>query len=606
MTGNYFQLRRIVDNYIIGDGGAAIVVNALTASAGWLFAATADGIKKADANSSFLTDFSTWQRVQNGQGFKQIVASGNVLYACDIDNQIYRCEGDMFSNIVLPFDISVNRLKFCDGLLLIAADEALLAYNPMTNTVAQTITMLNNTAINVRDVWRTGGVYWIADNRQGLCRWTSANDISFYVLNGPSSNHADVFRYKADRLLVVSGGRDDNGNPLHRRGELHIFAANSWKNIVPDGLYDFTDVDIAVDSPDTYYVSSWGGGVYVFQDGTLTKNYNAQNSSLLAGNDGVLCGGLLMDAENHLWVSNAYRAALLADGQWKTSAWNTSSYMGRLVEDMHRQIWTTRFNNGLWVFDKASVEADETDKVIGFSPYNYVGTMPAYGTSRIACTPDDMVWVGTNMGPVYYNNAARIMDGSFTGGYHPNRAGSDEPTLMYALLGSENTLSVAIDGAYRKWFGTEKGGVFLIDEDNTGEVRHFTSENSPLFSDRIHDIAINDRTGEVFFATDCGILSYRSDAVSSGNDFGNVYVFPNPVRPDYQGEITITGLIKDADVKITDVAGNLVYHTRTLGGQAVWNGCTRKGRRVATGVYLVFCTNDDGSKTHITKLLFIR
>jgi hypothetical protein len=599
------QSRRIADTYIIGDGGATVAVNAVAISGEVIYAATANGVKKADKNSNRLTDFSLWERIKSGQGFKHLAASSNILYACDMDNQISKYEGRVFTNISLPFAASVNRLKFCDGVLLLATDQALLTYSPLTNTFEYTITTLNNRTINAHDAWRTDGVYWIADYRQGLCRWASANDISFYVLNGPSSNYANAFRYKADKLLAVSGGRSDAGNPLHRQGELHVFAANQWNSIAPDGLYDFTDADMAADKPETYYVASWGGGVYVFQNGALAEHYNAQNSSLIAGSDGVLCGGLLMDADNKLWVSNGRQAVWQAGGQWNISAWNAGAVMGRFVEDENRQIWTTRLNNGLWVFDKASAEAGQTDKALGFTPYNYTGSVPAYNTHQIACTPDGVVWVATHLGPVYYNNAARVMEGNPVG-FHPNRAGSDEPSLMYALLGSENTLSVAVDGAYRKWFGTEHGGVFLIDEDNTGEVRHFTAANSPLFSDRIHDIAINDRTGEVFFATDYGIQSYRSDAVSSGDDFGKVYVFPNPVRPDYQGEITITGLIKDADVKITDVAGNLVHHTRTLGGQAVWNGCNSKGRRVATGVYLVFCTNDDGSKTHVTKLLFIR
>jgi len=185
------------------------------------------------------------------------------------------------------------------------------------------------------------------------------------------------------------------------------------------------------------------------------------------------------------------------------------------------------------------------------------------------------------------------------------RVGSRETGHWFPLLGSENVLSVAVDGANRKWFGTLTSGVFLIDEEN-GQSRHFTVDNSPLLTNRVHDIVINNRTGEVFFATSYGIVSYRGDAVSAGEDFGNVYAFPNPVRPDYDGLITITGLIKDADVRITDIAGNLVYHTRTLGGQAVWNGRNRQGNRVASGVYLAFCTNDDGSKTHVTKILIVR
>ena len=213
--------------------------------------------------------------------------------------------------------------------------------------------------------------------------------------------------------------------------------------------------------------------------------------------------------------------------------------------------------------------------------------------------------MATSQGPFYYPRPSAILKGEGTGGIHPPRPSGTYEDRPFPLLGSENILSVAIDGADRKWFGTETAGVFLINDDNAGEARHFTAENSPLFSNRIYDIAINDKTGEVFFATEYGIVSYRSDAVSSGEDFGHVYAFPNPVRPEYQGEITITGLIRDADVKITDVAGNLVYQTRTLGGQAVWNGCNRQGRRVATGTYLVFCTNDDGSKTHITKILFV-
>jgi hypothetical protein len=602
------EARRTVDYYIIGDNGAPASVNALTLLSGWLYAATDEGIKRADAQRPTLTDYASWERMTNvsefQSAFKDIVSYGNTLYMCSTNDRVYRYEEGTLSEITAPSG-SVRKMRINSETLLIASSQGVLAYHHSRKIITGVITTLNGSAIDARDAWPDNDGYWIADHRQGLYRWLSANEAFSVLLNGPSSNSAVALRFKAGKLLAVTGGSDNNGQPLLRKGELHIFSGNRWDNLQPEGLYDFTDADTDAEKPDRYYVSSWGGGVYVFDNGTLTAHYNSQNSPLETSADGVICGGIRLDDEKKLWVSNGYRVAVL-DGEWKLSAWKTDSHIGRFVEDTHRHIWTTQQGNGVRVFDKAATAAGQTDKTIGFTPYNYTGTTPAYATSQIACTPDGIVWVGTNLGPVYYNNAADILTGEFTRGYHPNRAGSEEPDFMYALLGSENTLSIAVDGAYRKWFGTENGGVFLIDEDNAGEVRHFTTDNSPLLSDRIRDIAINDLTGEVFFATDYGIQSYRSDAVAAGEDFGRVYVFPNPVRPDYHGEITITGLIKDADVKITDVAGNLVHQTYSIGGQAVWNGCDRRGRRVATGVYLVFCTNEDGSKTKVTKLLFIR
>jgi hypothetical protein len=604
--------RKVTDTYVIGDGGVPEAVNALAVSNGFFYAATAAGVKKADRQNPFLTDFAVWEKEGNipdaNSEWTQAVSSGNHLYLSNANNKIYRCEGNMVENVILPFDMErIYRMKISHDALLIMTSAGIAVCDLSSGMFRNMIGTLNNGKMEAHDAELSStGAYWIADNRQGLVQWVSANEIHVCRMNGPSSNAVAAFRYKADRLLAVSGGRDGNGLPLNRTGEVHTFYGNQWSSIRREDLYDFTDVDMAADQPGKYYVSSWGGGVYVFEDGALTERYTPENSVLTGGESAVYCGGVLVDGDRRLWVSNARHAALLANGQWKRSGWQAAAGMGRFVEDASHQVWTTLLNNGLWVFDMTSFVREETGRAIAFAPTNYTGSAKVYATNGIAAAPDGIVWVATAQGPVYYGNASSILDGGNTGGYHPNRTGTDEPSHIYALLGSENILSVAVDGAYRKWFGTENGGVFLIDEDNTSEVRRFTADNSPLFSDRIHDIAVNDKTGEVFFATEYGIVSYRSDAVSAGDDFGKVYVFPNPVRPDYHGEITVTGLIRDADVKITDIAGNLVHHTRTIGGQAVWDGCNLKGRRVASGVYLVFCSNDDGSKTHVTKLLFIR
>jgi hypothetical protein len=165
--------------------------------------------------------------------------------------------------------------------------------------------------------------------------------------------------------------------------------------------------------------------------------------------------------------------------------------------------------------------------------------------------------------------------------------------------------AIEVDGSNKKWLGT-RNGVWYVSEDGTNIIYNFTTENSPLPADHIRDIAVDDLTGEVFFATDNGIVSFRNTATEGNDKHENVYAFPNPVRENYDGPIAIRGLVSEANVKITDAAGNLVYETFAEGGQATWDGRTLSGDKVRSGVYLIFSTNEDGTETNITKLLIIR
>ena len=173
------------------------------------------------------------------------------------------------------------------------------------------------------------------------------------------------------------------------------------------------------------------------------------------------------------------------------------------------------------------------------------------------------------------------------------------------LLLTEIIQAINFDGANRKWIATQNSGVFLMSADGTDEVSHFTQTNSSLFSNNVKDIAINQKTGEVYFATDKGIISYRGTATEGNDNFTDVYAFPNPVTPSWSGVIAIKGLVNNTTIKITDINGVLVYETESLGGQAIWDGKNYKGERVSTGVYMVFCTSEDGSKKLATKILFI-
>ncbi len=221
----------------------------------------------------------------------------------------------------------------------------------------------------------------------------------------------------------------------------------------------------------------------------------------------------------------------------------------------------------------------------------------------IAEDHEGAIWIGTSTGVAVYNSPSRIWNSDSFYAIQPSVDINDGN--YHPLLETETITSIAVDGANRKWIGTKNSGVYLVSENGEQEILHFTNENSPLFSNSITAIGINQLSGEVFIGTDKGLISYMGDATGGKPAFENVYVYPNPVRETYDGPVTVSGLLENTDIKITDISGNLVYHTTSLGGQAIWNGKSLNGNRVKTGVYLVFCSDEFGEQTHITKLLFI-
>jgi ligand-binding sensor domain-containing protein len=213
------------------------------------------------------------------------------------------------------------------------------------------------------------------------------------------------------------------------------------------------------------------------------------------------------------------------------------------------------------------------------------------------------LWVGTSGGVAVYSNPEKIWKDEYMYASRPGLNLKDGK--FHPLLEKETITTIAIDGANRKWFGTKSSGVFLISADGETELEHFNSENSPLLNNEITDIAINQTSGEVFIGTVSGLISYMGDATTANDAFSDVYVYPNPVRETYEGPIVVKGLVNETDVKITDISGNLVYKTTSLGGQAIWDGKNLNGNRCKTGVYLVFLNDALGEQTKITKLLFI-
>jgi len=212
--------------------------------------------------------------------------------------------------------------------------------------------------------------------------------------------------------------------------------------------------------------------------------------------------------------------------------------------------------------------------------------------------------VGTNEGPLLFNNPSKAFDSDFACSRVKIPRNDGTISADYLLI-DEQINAIAIDGANRKWLGTKSSGIYLMSENGQETIRHFTTMNSPLLSNEILSIAINPVTGEVFIGTGSGLVSYQSDAAEATNVFQNVHAYPNPVRENYSGIITITGLVADTKVKITDLTGNVICETTSNGSIATWDGKNTFGQRVSTGVYLAICVTPDGLQSAITKILVI-
>lgn len=451
---------------------------------------------------------------------------------------------------------------------------------------------------------------------------------------GPRHNYFSYMKYEHDRLYTCGGSFLSGIVSANRPGTIQVFDGNEW-NICQDRLdtitgYPYIDINcVAADPADPNHIFAGGRpGMYEFKDWRLVRYFNKDNSPLQGamdngkelGNSYVLVHSMMFDDRTgNLWLLNSQARSnsifeYTPEGEF-ISHHNAElidrrnfSFAGMisLFKDKRGLMWFINNNTG---YSAIICYQPETEgiRVYNGSFQNQNGT--ALNIINIRCIAEDNagnIWIGTNAGPMYLseNQMEQTSPCILTQVIVPRNDGTDYGD--YLLSGIDIT-AVAIDGGGRKWFGTNGNGVYLVSEDNMEQLQHFTSENSPLLSDNIESIAINGTTGEVFFGTDKGLCSYMSDATEPSAEMtkDNVYAYPNPVRPEYTGPITITGLTYDADVKITTSNGVLVNQGRSTGGTYQWDGCDLKGRRVASGVYMVQTATSTGEKGTVCKIAIV-
>jgi len=273
--------------------------------------------------------------------------------------------------------------------------------------------------------------------------------------------------------------------------------------------------------------------------------------------------------------------------------------------DYNNNVWMSINDKGLFGYNPGANKTDPSDdKIIRLQDGENNGALPSLLVTAIAVDFDNEIWIGTDNGfAVLYNSVGSFDAGP--GGYNAQRIKIPFEGNVEFVLGNTHITDIEVDGANRKWFGTSNSGVILLSADGQEILKNFTTDNSPIISNTVLDIEINQTTGEVFIVTDKGLVSYRSDASYEDEEYSDVQIFPNPARPEFDGPITIQGIRYDSDVQITDIAGNVVYKTTSNGGTATWNGKTIQGQDVVSGVYLIWTTPNQSKGRYVGKVLVV-
>lgn len=618
------EKNEILDTYFIGSGGSELWVNQVVVHDNMIYAATANGLFYAPKDDPLLIHYDKWSvdvSIPNYQfEISALVAFNGQLVLSQIQEDsspdVIWYKDDLGWTILPNAYQQIRNLWASDNSLTVCSRQGISIFQNL-----QTQPMVideypgyggfkpNYALVDGQDNIIVAGDYY-ALMYKSPDRWIQVSP------NSPSNSRAYYVLPTETDVLVVGGSRNSAWGNMWYPLTLHSFSNQSWSTFINSDYFDPVRIIASPFAKNEYYVGSWGHGVIVYKDGEITEWYNPENSSLETVIPGAFCriGGMVFDKNNNLWVTNAGVNNALSmrtpEGTWKGFP-----YLNQIGSNRISDIYTTPWGHlwvvlpsggGLFVVDPGdSPEIMSSHKTQKLQLKDKDGASLSNDVFCLAFDRDDYLWIGTSEGVVVSYNPEKVFE---PGGMSMQRIKVPDILPGYAafLLEYEAVTSIAIDGANRKWFGTSKSGVFLQSADGVRAIKHFTKENSPLPSNTINHLAIHPKTGEVFIVTDMGIVSYRGDATEPEEIFKNVYAFPNPVRPDYDGIITITGLMDKTNVKITDVAGNLVYETKSLGGQATWDGKNKQGERVATGVYLFFCADSKGEQSAVGKILFIR
>lgn len=612
----------VKETYTFSKNSQVIGVRAVTGVGNNFYAATVKGLYRAPKNSPKLQAFSEWQALDTTRKLLGVAALDDKVFTLQIDT-VFAIENDTLRSIYTSDSNFYDINPGIRGVWVLEHYDSI--FSGMIRRIGGDYSLTDSMktqgfAVQIIDVADEDSTKFFADQFTGLKKRTRKGEpYNTLAPDGPSDvGNFDIIA-RDGKLIIAHGSYDDTYVPGNNSAGFSVYENDKWKyyrlyDYTPfgDSVLNFTHLGLGPDG--TIYAGSTESGLFLLKPDGGTEYYK-QNSFISPSSTGgnlYRVSGIAFDNDGVLWITVLggtpnELVARTTDGQWYPISVQIPRPLAHAaahlaIDDNNQKWFAAPRGGGLIVYDDNHTPANILDDAsIRLQAGEGSGGLPDNEVFCITKDKDGSMWIGTANGIGIVNCPGQVIQRQCEA---EKRIVQFDQFAGY-LFQNEQVRTIAVDGANRKWIGTNNG-VWLISSDGDEIITRFTKDNSPLPSDIIQKIVVDGKNGDVYIGTESGLMVYRGTATDGVEQTGDLITFPNPVPSGYSGTIAINGFVENADVRITDISGQLIYRTTAHGGQAVWNGMDYTGRRPQSGVYLIFGSNKDGSATQKGKMVFMQ
>jgi len=600
------EKKELSETYYIGSEGEPANITSVAIVNNYIYAGSEDFLKRIKLDDNNISDYRNWETkdVYNGSYFDIINVNEEVFFARKKPSSVVDILKGEELNVFINNLSDFSSIKYLEDEFFIVAEGQLNIYN----NEGEKIDNINKYYLDgnlyksdFNDALKWNSKYYFADKNNALLQFVDVDNTKEINVNGPVSNSIVDMMFADDKIFTLL---EESGKTY-----LNTYGNSFWSHKIEQNIPLLAEENILSFVADKIktnkiFVSTNKSNIYSLINTTAEKIivpeiFKPMNASLMA-----------TDKKGQLWMldnnDDLSVKVKTQDNKWYELLYTKIKYKEykKLLCLASGDKWMlSKQGDHIFAFNEnKTLNNIENDATISFVPSDKDDNVLANLVHDMIEDQNANMWLATDKGVVVYSQASHIFR---EGDFYASRPIVNIDDENFYLLGTENVNCISIDGANRKWLGTKSSGLFLVSENGDKQLKHFNINNSPLPSNNILDICVNNANGELLIKTDKGLVSYKTSVTKGENNFDNLYVYPNPVRENYNSNIVITGLMQGASVKITNINAQLVAEGFAKGGQFVWDGKNLNNNRLSTGVYLIFCSNKDGSKSKIIKLLFI-